>query len=585
MWRLEALGLANSLAFVAALTVFVLSFSPFPLALTPARLAALAVLLSCVGVAVWLRRRFWIALDRQLRRRRQAEQEARAADRAKGQFLADMSHEIRTPMNGVLGMADLLLQGELTPAQREQVETIRTSAEALLALINDILDLSRIEAGRLQLRPRDFRLRELAGDVVRLLAPQAAAREVDLALHIPPELPDELHGDPVRLRQVLLNLVGNAIRFTRQGTVAMSFDLVGGEGVAPALRCRVRDTGAGIPPELQARLFQPFTQSDSEISRHLGGTGLGLVISKNIVELMGGTIGFESTHRVGSTFWFRVPLVPARGAATPSPPALPDAGGDADRRAARHRIAVLVVDDHPVNRSLAVAQLRNAGYQAEAAEGGEAALALLARRSYGAVLLDCAMPEVDGYETCRRLRRREGDGRTHVPVIALTAHAMEGERERCLAAGMDDFLAKPYRADELTALVDRWAGLGPPVPCENAAGGAGDEGRLAARLASLRRFGERTGEDILGQVIADFLGRSQADLDAMAAALARADGAALADAAHSLAGSSGILGAGELARRCAGLEALARQGDLAACALPLQAVQQEFRQVAGQLAP
>ncbi len=608
IWRLELLGLANGGVFLAALAAFVLSF---PFAPSPFRLAALAVLVVCTGVALGLRRRFWTALDGELRRRRRAEEEARAADLAKGRFLADVSHEIRTPMHGVLGMADLLLQSGLAPAQREQVEAIQTSAEALLALINDLLDLSRIEAGRLQLRRRDFRLRELAGDVVRLLGPQAAAREIDLSLHLSPEVPDDLHGDPVRLRQVLINLIGNALHFTRQGSVAVSFDLRNGDGEAPALRCRVRDSGTGIRPALQTRLFQPFARADSAVSRQLEGTGLGLVICKNIVELMGGTIGFESTHGVGSTFWFQVPLVRAPEAGGRARPAVPDTGRDAHRLATRSIVRILVVDDHPVNRRIALAQLQDLGYLVETAASGEAALRLLAERSYGAVLLDCAMPGLDGSETCRLLRRME-DGkegkRRRVPVIALTAHAMAGERERCLAAGMDDFLAKPYQIGELTAVLDRWTGSRTPAAPGSEAGDAGrnppalsapsalsapaapaalsapSPPLIGTRLAGLERLGETTGADVLHQVIKAFLGRGDKDLKTMAKALRRKNGEALAAAAHALGGSAGVLGAGELARRSAGLETLARNGDFAACAAALQEVRQEFRAVAAELA-
>src|SRR6266545_6117753 len=540
MRELELLGLVNGVVFLAALVVLVGSF---PFALSSLRLAALIVLMACCGFALWQRRRFWAALDSELQRRRRAEQEARAADHAKGQFLADVSHEIRTPMHGVLGMADLLLRGELTPVQREEVEAIRTSAEALLALTNDILDLSRIEAGRLELRLRDFRLQELAVSVVQLLAPQAAARDVDLYLQLASELQGVLHGDPVRLRQVLLNLTGNAIRFTHHGSVIVSFDLVKGEKEAPAIRCQVRDTGAGIRPEVQARLFQPFTQSDSAIARQLGGTGLGLVISKSVVELTGGTIGFESTHGAGSTFWFKLPLVRAQGTGVLARPEVPDTGRETKRRAARHAVRVLVVDDHPVNRTLALAQLRDLGYLVDVAEGGEAALSLLAGRPYDAVLLDCAMPELDGYETCRRLRQMETDGR-HVPVIALTAHAMEGEQEKCLAAGMDDFLAKPYQTETLAALLDSWVGIGTAAPESQ------DAGRIEERLAEMQRLGEKTGDKLLESVVKAFLDRGTEDLEAMEAALAEGNGGTLAAAAHSLGGSSGFLGAMVLAERC-----------------------------------
>jgi len=571
MRKLERLGLLNGGIFLAAFAFFVLAV-PF----SPPHLAALGVLAVCAGTAIWLRHRFWTVLEGELKRRKRAEQEARAAESAKGRFVADVSHEIRTPMNGVLGMTGLLLRGELTSAQRDQVEVIHTSAEALLALINDVLDLSRIEAGRLQLRPRDFRLRELAGDVIRLLAPKAAEENVDVCLDVAAGLPDDLRGDPVRLRQVLINLTGNAVRFARGGSVTVSFDLDDPGGAVPLIRCRVRDTGVGIRPEVQARLFQPFTQSDSAVFPRSEGTGLGLAISKSIVESMGGEIGFESTYGAGSTFWFRMPLVPAHGTG-PVPPAVLDAAAEAVWRAARSHARVLVVDDHPVNRTLAVTQLRDLGYGADAVESGEKALSLLAGSAYDAVLLDCAMPGLDGYETCRRLRRMEGEGR-RIPVIAFTAHAVDGERERCLAAGMDDFVLKPYRPRDLCTLLDRRLGIVAPVP------EAGDAKVIAERLADLKRLGETTGEKVLEQVVEAYLGRGTEDVAAMEKALARGDGEALAAAAHSLAGSSGILGAGALAQRCAELDELARQGDLGACAARLPAVKREYREVAGKLA-
>jgi two-component system, sensor histidine kinase len=542
--------------------------------------AALALLLVC-AVEAWLLFRVHRAaasLAREAETRKRAEQEARAASLAKGQFLANASHEIRTPMHGVLGMADLLLRGELSPAQREQVGLIRTSAEALLALVDDMLDLSRIEAGQLLLRPRDFHLRETVDEVVRLLAPRADAQGIGLRLDIAAEIPEALHGDPVRLRQVLINLVGNAIRHTREGFVAVTVERRGGgdgEGGPPRIRFEVQDTGSGIRPAVQARLFQRFARSESSASENLEGAGLGLVISKSIVELMGGEIGFESTYGAGSAFWFEVPQVAAQGATVIRQP-LP--GRREDGRAARSGARVLVVDDHPVNRVLVLAQLRELGYLADAAPSGRAALDLLAERSYDAVLLDCAMPEMDGFETCRRLRAREGEDRRRTPVIALTAFAMDGVREKCLAAGMDDFLGKPYRVEDLTAKVDLWVSLGPAAP-ESRSGG-----RLDERLTALQRLGESHGEAVLAQVVEAFLDQGARDLAAMAQALGEADGEAIAAAAHFLGGSSGILGAAELAACCAELETLARQGDLAACGPRLQAVEREYQAFAGRLA-
>jgi two-component system, sensor histidine kinase len=583
--QLEILGLVNVGVFLAGLVAFVLSF---PLTPSPLRVAALTVLAACTGIALWLRRRFWIALDRELRRRKQAEQEARAADRAKGQLLSHVSHEIRTPMNGVLGMAELLLTGELDAVQREQVAVIRTSSEALLALVNDLLDLSRIEAGRLLLRPRDFSFRELAGDVLRLLEPQAAERAVELRLRVDPALPDDLYGDPVRLRQVLLNLVGNGIRFTRKGTVTVTAEPL--ERETPAIRCEVSDTGAGIRPEVQERLFHPFAQGQSSASHGFGGTGLGLVISKNIVELMGGEIGFHSTRGVGSTFWFRVPLVPARGGTPPTAVAAVDAEA---RRLARHERRILVVDDHSANRSVALALLRRFGYTADAVESGEEALAFLAEKPCAAVLLDLEMVGLDGFETCRRLRSQESAGgpAARTPVIALSAHTAEEERAKCFEAGMDGFLPKPFRTGELAALLDLWTGIevsaaaDPPPGEENEPEPIAES--LDERLAALKSLESKTGEPVLAEVVEAFLRQGETDLAAMQRALPQGDGATVAAAAHALAGSSAILGAAELAQ-CAGelarLARLAQQDELGACAPQLAKVEVEYRAIAQRLA-
>jgi signal transduction histidine kinase/CheY-like chemotaxis protein/HPt (histidine-containing phosphotransfer) domain-containing protein len=584
--RLELLGLLNGGFFLLGLAVFVLSF---PLHPTPLRVAALGVLAACTGGGLWLRRHFWTALDRELLRRKQAEQEARAADRAKGQLLSHVSHEIRTPMNGVLGMAELLLAGELTTVQREQVQVIRTSSEALLALVNDLLDLSRVEAGRLLLRPRDFSFQELAGDVLRLLAPQAAERGVELRLRVDPALPDALYGDPVRLRQVLLNLVGNGIRFTRKGSVTVTAEPL--ERETPAFRCEVSDTGVGIRPEVQERLFQPFAQAQSSASHGFGGTGLGLVICKNIVELMGGEMGFHSTRGVGSTFWFRVPLVPARGSTPPSAAA----AGDAEaRRLARQERRILVVDDRSANRSVALALLRKLGYTADAVEGGEEALAFLAAKHCAAVLLDLEMVGLDGFETCRRLRRQEkvGGSAARIPVIALSAHTSEKERAKCFAVGMDGFLPKPFRTGELAAALDLWTGVEAPAALPPAAEEDKSEEEpepaaesLDERLAALKSLEDKTGGSILAEVVKAFLHQGETDLAAMQRALPQGDGKTVSAAAHALAGSSAVLGATNLAR-CAGeLARLARQGEMVACAPRLAEVEEEFRVIAQRLAP
>ena len=387
-----------------------------------------------------------------------ARDQAVEASNMKSAFLANVSHEIRTPMNGVLGMTELLLDMGLTEPQRECAEQVTRSGEQMLSLINDILDVSKIETGHLELELADFDLDETVKATCSVAGALARSKGLRLDLEIDAAVPRLVRGDGRRLGQILLNLVSNAVKFTATGAITVRVNAKPGPQASTAIRVEVADTGIGIDPANLGRMFEPFTQADVSTTRQYGGTGLGLAIARELVELMGGTIGAESQPGQGSTFWFELVLAATVESATPpAPSSETNAGGGP---AWLSSPLVLVAEDSQINQIVAARSLERCGCRVEVVGDGREALRALEARSYDAVLMDCQMPDMDGYQATAELRRREAGAR-RTPVIAMTAHAMDGDRKRCLDAGMDDYVSKPMRHTALVAALMRW------IPCES----------------------------------------------------------------------------------------------------------------------
>jgi PAS domain S-box-containing protein len=481
---------------------------------------------------------------------------AEQADAAKSAFLANMSHEIRTPMTGILGTADLILDGDLSAEQRRAVELIVASGETLLTIINDILDLSKIEAGQLELEDAPLDLHELMQGTVSLMSHGARAKNIDVVLEIRNDVPRFVRGDPTRIRQVLTNLLSNAIKFTSAGSVVVSVASLSRDGDARRLRFGVRDTGIGIAPDAVQRIFEPFRQADVSTTRNYGGTGLGLSISRRLVDMMGGTLEVASVLAEGSEFHFTLTMVATGQSADQGVTRRPAAP------AMRKALRILIAEDNPVNQEVAATMLRRRGHHVDIVGNGREAVAAVADQSYDVVLMDLQMPILDGIQATIEIRAHEADER--VPIIALTANAAGGEVDRCIAAGMDDYVPKPFRAADLIAAVESvTAPAETGAPPRRSGVIAAPKAVVGADVEALRaELRDAGAEDALGAVLTVFVGDAPIRMAVINDAIAARDMHRIERAAHAYKSSAGTIRAAELADLLQDLERTAKIGDM-----------------------